>query len=834
MAILGDLLRIGGTVVGALTGNPLLAYLGSQVGNAVANLIEGPLEGPRLEDTRVRASTYGIPIPLIYGDENRSGGNMIWAPDLIVRSKKSGNFITGETKSFLYYADLAISLGQGPMTNLEALYANGQLIWSKEENLRILADIKERRDNPSTSFADSFFFGLNPELTEYIDNYDPDLAFPDNTPWIIGTEVTANPDGTGEFVNGVSGAYVQGGPFRRLEWYPGTTDQPPSYTILQNKADTSAYRGTAYFVLHYLELSTLGLNQIPTIEVVVKGLGKRTVAGVVEDICTRAGMDLTEAVPRGILTKFPVRGYTVATANTAMAAIVPLANAYPFDACEHGGVVRFTPRQVGPMATITIPEMGSRVSGADYEVPREIERMPDFEMANTANVTYTDPENDYQANTQSAQRAGGTARTINNQQLALTLGADAARNIAERYLWEGWLSRENYRIKLDRRYDFLQPGNTIAVPTPGGNTLLRILNIDRGDNTVIEMRASKEERLAYEGTTAGGRPFVFQQTPVNRGETAQYSYNAHAIFPGEETSTGFHVALSGQTNFWPGGSVFRSVDGGTSYTDVLNTNDDAPIGGVNDATPDGPTAIWDRINTIEVQMVNPNAAGLQSLPEAELLANPRANLLWVGLQDGSDGELMQYANITEITDGTLRVDTLLRGRRGTEYYTSQHVAEEIAVFIPATGTPSLNFGQSDWNQLRRHKGVTDGAEESLVVSFQGFTATGERLRPWAVVDGAGVRDVSDNLTISWVRRSRSFPPTLGSGSVPLDEATELYDVEILDGATVVRTEQVTDPEYAYSAANQTSDGLTPGDPVTARIYQISAVRGRGISATFTV
>ena len=44
---------------------------------------------------------------------------------------------------------------------------------------------------------------------------------------------------------------------------------------------------------------------------------------------------------------------------------------------------------------------------------------------------------------------------------------------------------------------------------------------------------------------------------------------------------------------------------------------------------------------------------------------------------------------------------------------------------------------------------------------------------------------------------------------------------------VVRTVATTTATVTYSAADQTSDGITPGDPVDVRIYQISATVGRG-------
>jgi hypothetical protein len=94
--------------------------------------------------------------------------------------------------------------------------------------------------------------------------------------------------------------------------------------------------------------------------------------------------------------------------------------------------------------------------------------------------------------------------------------------------------------------------------------------------------------------------------------------------------------------------------------------------------------------------------------------------------------------------------------------------------------------------------------------------------------------VSDNLTITWERVTRANTRLLSTQAVPLLEPFERYEVDVVDGSgTVLRTISVSDAVATYSAANQTTDGLTPGDPVDVIVYQVGDIirRGAGASAT---
>jgi hypothetical protein len=123
----------------------------------------------------------------------------------------------------------------------------------------------------------------------------------------------------------------------------------------------------------------------------------------------------------------------------------------------------------------------------------------------------------------------------------------------------------------------------------------------------------------------------------------------------------------------------------------------------------------------------------------------------------------------------------------------------------------------------------------------GFTPEGVGLRPFPVAHVEQpwrfARSPGD-LTIRWTRRSRALAAdSWGAGDVPLAEDAEAYEVEMLDGATIKRTIEVATASALYTAAQQTADWgapLGPGDSLAIRIFQLSALIGRGAGRSVTL
>ena len=71
----------------------------------------------------------------------------------------------------------------------------------------------------------------------------------------------------------------------------------------------------------------------------------------------------------------------------------------------------------------------------------------------------------------------------------------------------------------------------------------------------------------------------------------------------------------------------------------------------------------------------------------------------------------------------------------------------------------------------------------------------------------------------------------------LAEELEAYEVEILGGVTVKRVLSATTTSALYTAPQQTADWGAPleaGDSLTVRIFQLSALVGRGAPKTVTL
>ena len=98
----------------------------------------------------------------------------------------------------------------------------------------------------------------------------------------------------------------------------------------------------------------------------------------------------------------------------------------------------------------------------------------------------------------------------------------------------------------------------------------------------------------------------------------------------------------------------------------------------------------------------------------------------------------------------------------------------------------------------------------------------------------GVRDGAGDLTISWKRRARVNGDAWEQSVVPLNEPSENYEIDVLDGSTVVRTLTSTSASVVYTAADQTTDFGSAQGSVDVVVYQMSDVVGRGVGRAATV
>lgn len=128
---------LGVTLSGAAIGSQIGAFTGSYV-DSVLFAPSGQtraVDGPRLSDLRITASTEGAPLPRLYG-RARVGGQIIWATDLeeevITTTEAVGSGKGGSSGNktrvtqYNYYANFAVALGEGVVTRIGRIWADEQ------------------------------------------------------------------------------------------------------------------------------------------------------------------------------------------------------------------------------------------------------------------------------------------------------------------------------------------------------------------------------------------------------------------------------------------------------------------------------------------------------------------------------------------------------------------------------------------------------------------------------------------------------------------------------------------------------------------------------------
>lgn len=631
--------------------------------------------------------------------------------------------------------------------------------------------------------------------------------------------------------DGVSSPPVTEVVFSAMRFYPGDGAQLPDPTIESylGVGNTPAYRHRCYIVIDDLQLADFG-NRLPNIEVELEADAEITLPAVVTDLAVRSGARENE-LSTTALPREAVLGYVIGGSSRGTDALQPLAFAYYFDVAEQGGNLRFVPRDHMIKGMIPESDMGA-FEGEPTQLPEPIrfEHMPPTGLPQKVVITYTDPARDLQRNSQPARRNFGEAASNLSHDVPLTLTADQARHIAERALYEAWTGRTTAAFKTTSRWMHIRAGDAYAVQGPSRIIRVKITRALRGVNGLVEFEGREDDASIYSSTSVGVEPPVPENTLRPVGETVGLLLDI-VLLRDTDDDTGFYWTATGLGTGWRGADLLRSTDGGATYDEVDPAAVSAITGTVATATPTGPVDVWDRATTITV-VLHRDDFELSSVTDLAVLNG--ANFAWIGPPGNPvAGEIIQFTDATLIAPGVYELSGLLRGRVGTEYAVGVHGANETFLLLQAGAMQRADFGASDWNKSRLYKAVSALTDPSAVAA-QLLINTGEAKRPRSPVHVRGERDGSDNLTITWVRRSRYRAPGLGNGDVPLGEAFEAYEVDIYSGSTVVRTIQVTSPEAEYTAAEQTSDGLTPGDPVDIRVFQMSDVRGRGHGATATV
>lgn len=556
---------------------------------------------------------------------------------------------------------------------------------------------------------------------------------------------------------------------------------------------------------------------------------------IVNDITDKVGLDSNLFTAT---TTETVRSFQLTRLAPGRQGLSSLATAFSFDLIESDFGLKVIER--GGASAANIPE--DDLITKDTQETFTEQRATEVDLPMRINVTCRDKEIDYLHRTQFVKRAqnpvkAGFSENALNIAFPMTMEADQAKQIAERLLYTAWSERVSYAFQLPQKYLAHEPTDVLTVQTSTANFEQRLVQTSIGQDLSMDISGIATDAAQYTSDSTAGSNLGFRPPSLpGTGLTKYFLLNTPLLRDfddnGRIADVYYHAGAGYSAGLWPGAQVFKSTDN-TAHAPVQQLTSECTWGSTLSALPatDYPFTP-DETTVLTVSLVT---GSLSSITDAELLSET-ANSAAIIKADG-EIEIIQFRDVNNVSGNQYELSYILRGRRGTDYATNAHDSGDAFVLLTQPTLQTTPISLDELNAIRYWKAVAFGSDPNSVIS-EAHTSVGNTLKPYAPVEVASTTDATD-IEITWTRRTRVAGSMQdGSGTVPLNEDTEEYEIEIYDDAlqtTLLRTVTgLTSPSYDYLSADITTDfGSIPAE-LNVIVYQISAQVGRGFGVLRTI
>ncbi len=508
-----------------------------------------------------------------------------------------------------------------------------------------------------------------------------------------------------------------------------------------------------------------------------------------------------------------VPGLVVERVMSARDALAPLELAYFIDAVESADRIHFRHRGTQQAAaTMTYDDLVETRPAAGLAT---LTRAQETELPAAARIAYSAIESDYRQAVAVSRRLVGASGRMSVAELALTLDGENAAQIAETWLFETWASRERARFSLPPSRIALEPSDTVVLEHDGRQRPMRL--VSTGDLTAREIEARSLDPTVYASGNAIVRP---RQAPSPRAIGHPFGiFLDLPLLSGSASPDAGYVAAARIP--WPGSVAFYRSPETSGFTLAAVVQRPATIGLTLDPLMPGPEGRIDQAARIRVRL---DAGTLASTTRIAMLSG--ANGAAVRTTSGA-WEVIQFERAELVAERTYELSLLLRGQAGTEAAIATPApAGARFVLLDAAITP-VPLASDDVGlplNWRYGPGHLEIGHDDFVGAMHAFSGVGHR--PFSPVHVRAHR-IGNDLIVTWVRRTRYGGDSWSVTEVPLEEDAELYEVDVLDGAALIRTIRSSVPTITYTAAEQAADFGSPQPAIHVRIHQISATWGRG-------
>jgi hypothetical protein len=445
-----------------------------------------------------------------------------------------------------------------------------------------------------------------------------------------------------------------------------------------------------------------------------------TVASIVNDLCQMTGLLHQGDIDVSAIEGQSVPGYIISREATAGDCLSQLASAYYFDGVESDYKLKFVTRGGNAVATIDETHLGY-VEGRETTIKETRTQEPELPMRVTIN--YYAKERDYQIGSQYAKRVSNPVPSMfsNNEsktELPLVMTATEAKRIADKGLKMVWANRTSVETLLPWQFLLFDPCDVvkISMPSKGMTYNLRLNKVDLGVDYNIKVDAVTEKAVAYTSVVNADGGKVPIQSAGDPGAVAMFILNSPLLRDTDDTQGVSSISYVGyyEKSSMPAKTVVVvESKNGQDYGDVAFLEGSMDTGLCMNTLGHTPTGeSTDEINTLQVRMYNGET--LETISQLQMLDG--ANAAMVGK------EVINFREAVLQDDGTYILRGLLRGRRNTQPFISNHSAGERFVLIDPSKLEKIVHGPQDWNSHRWLKAVPIGtmteAAETQQVDFE--------------------------------------------------------------------------------------------------------------------
>jgi len=512
-------------------------------------------------------------------------------------------------------------------------------------------------------------------------------------------------------------------------------------------------------------------------------------------------------------------GYVIDRPMSPRAAIEPLTLAYAFGASEEGSVIRFRPRGGEPVAALSEDDLVL----PDDVAPVRLTRAQETELPREISISYTDSETDYRRAAVASRRLVGGAARASHADLAVVTNDAAMERRADIWLQDVWAGRERADFALPPSRLALTPGDVITLDVGGRSHTLELREIVDTEQRRIGARAIDTDVFTRPVESPRRPPPL----PPPLLGPAQVTLLELPALPGDDPPVLAHLAVF--ANPWPGAmTVWRSLDDGASYQPFATVAAPVVTGETLDALAAGPTSRWDKVANTRVKLYG---GALASASDARVLSGANAAALYH--PDGG-WEILQFANAVLVGERTYQLSRLLRGEFGSEGAIGAPLAAGAPFVLLDPHVVPVARGLDMVGRRVRFRVVAasrdHGDPSAVEIALRPGTLA---FQPLAPVHLKAARETG-GVRFSWRARRRGLAGVSFAARADLGEASETYELELLSGASVVRTLSATAPSTLYAVSDETLDFGSAQSGFSVRLYQISAAVGRGLPATATL